>query len=429
MSLISALTAGTAGMQSSSLELTVVGDNIANANTVGFKSGRAAFQDVLLQGVIGASGGGQMGLGSRVLSIQRIITQGALTNTGLATDLAIEGNGYFVLKGNHNGLGGQFYSRAGQMTVDNDGYLVSLEGLRVQGYAADPAGRLQGGLNDLLVGTANAQARPTDAVTIKANLASTSISPPPFDPLNPTTTSNFQTSVTMYDSIGKSHSVQVNWRKETDGEWQWFATTDGANLTAGTPGQQTVIANGTLSFDTSGRLTAETQVSDFNPIGAVNPQPLTFNFGDPIGTGGTGLQGVTQTASQSSTLFVSQTGTSAGALANIQINNNGEVVGAFTNGTQRVLGQVAIADFDAADRLTRIGGNLLLESMESGQPTIGGPSNGGRGSIASGSLEQSNVDMANEFVRMIAAQRAFQANSKTISTADQMLAELMTLRR
>lgn len=434
MSLFTSLSTATSGLQANSLELSVVGDNIANANTVGFKEGRAAFEDALLQQLIGLPGGGQLGLGTRLQSIQRLITQGALAQTSNVTDLAIRGSGYFLLRGNHSGLQGSFYTRNGQFTVDKDGYLTNLEGLRVQGYPADPLGVIQGALGDLQVGTANASANPTTSITIKGNLAADAVisGTPAFDPTDPINTSNYRTTVEIYDSLGQAHSIALYYRKTAAGTWDFHALTDGGGLTGGTPGVATEIATGTLTFDTQGNLVSASQSSDFNPVGAVNPQPLTFNFGDPTGTGGTGTLGLTQfggTAGVSTTTFTGQDGNGYGSLSSVQINDKGEVLGAFTNGTTRVLGQVAIADFEAADKLELIGGNLAIESTQSGQPTIGEPATGGRGSIIAGALEQSNVDLAAEFVRMIAAQRGFQANSKTIQTADGLLGELMQLKR
>ncbi len=428
MSLLTALTTGTAGLQANSTELDVVGDNIANANTIGFKSGRAAFQDQLMQQLIGISGGGQVGLGARLQAIQRIITQGALTTTGLATDLALDGPGYFVLKGDHSGISGQFYTRAGQFTVDKDGFLTNLEGLRVQGYPNASTGQPVGGLGDLQVGSATAAALPTQNVTLRANLNSDA-PVQVFDPLNPATSSDFSSTTTIYDSLGKQHTVDVYWNKTASGSWEFHAMTDGGGLNGGTAGVATEIATGTVDFDTNGKLVQVSQSSNFDPLGATAPQAITFNLGDPTSTGGTGLAGITQFAAKSATTFTGQDGAPFGALTNVQINNRGEVMGAFTNGTTRVLGQVAVADFQAADRLQRSGGNMLTETLESGQATIGAPAEGGRASIVAGALEQSNVDLAGEFVRMIAAQRGFQANSKTITTADQLLQELMQIKR
>jgi flagellar hook protein FlgE len=427
MSLLTALSSGTTGLEASSFELSVVGDNIANSNTIGFKAGRAAFEDALSQTLIGGSGG--IGLGARLESVQKILTQGALSSTGLATDLALQGKGFFAVRGNHNGQDGTFFTRAGQFTIDRDGFLVTLEGLRVQGFPADPAGIVSGVPGDLLVGNASALPRATTSISVKANLQADAAVPAAWDPLNPGTTSNFSTSVAVYDTLGTAHSTQVFFRKSALGAWEWHAMADGGGLTGGTAGQLTEIASGTLAFDAQGRLQSITQASSFNPLGAVNPQPLTFDFGDPVATGGTGVAGVTQFAAASTTTFIGQDGYGSGQLTSIRIDSEGLVAGIFSNGQQRVLGVVGIAAFSAPDQLERVGGNLYLQTPSSGQPALGTAGAGGRGSIASGALEQSNVDLAEQFVRLIAAQRAFQANSKTVTTADQLLAELIAMKR
>ncbi|MBK7858967.1 MAG: flagellar hook protein FlgE [Archangiaceae bacterium] len=423
MSLLTSLYTGTTGMQANSLDLAVIGDNIANANTIGFKSGRTAFEDMMATSLIGNSG--QLGLGANVQTIQKLITQGALTTTGLATDLALQGNGMFVVKGNHNGTDGQFYTRAGQFTVDKDGYLVNLEGMRVQGYPASATGTVQAGLNDLLVGKASSAPLATTTITLQANLdARTAVNATPFDPANPKATSDFASSTTVYDSLGVAHTVDIYYKKTAAGGWDWHAETDGGGVQGGTANIPTEIGAGTLTFDASGNLTASTQAAApvFNPIGAVQPQALTFDFG-------TGTSGVTQFGSTNTNAFISQNGYGAGTLSNINIDEKGNVVGAFSNGQTRTLGEVAVAKFESPDQLERAGGNLFNAMPGAGEPNIGAAATGGRGAIVAGALEQSNVDLATEFVRMIAAQRGFQANSKTISTADQLLAELMTLKR
>jgi len=428
MSVLTALSSGTTGLEAASLELSIVGDNIANSNTIGFKAGRAAFEDALTQSVIG--GTGEIGLGARLKSVQKILTQGALTSTGIATDLALQGNGFFVVKGNYNGQSASFYSRAGQFTIDDNGYMVNLGGLRVQGFPADETGTVSGLPGDLLVGTASAQPAQTSEITFKANLSSDAAIQA-FDPTNPNATSEFNTTVSVFDSLGSEHKMQVFFTKTATnpGAWAWNAMLDGAELTGGTAGTRQVVANGTLTFDNEGRLQAQTQASTFNPIGATNPQALDFNFGDDIASGGTGLAGVSQFASASSATFIGQDGYGSGQLSSVRIDAEGYVAGIFTNGQTRVLGQVAVASFSAPDQLERVGGNLLQQTQSSGQPVVGDPGSGGRASIISGSLEQSNVDLAQQFVRMIAAQRSFQANSKTITTADQLLTELINLRR
>jgi flagellar hook protein FlgE len=428
MSLLTSMSSGTTGLASASAELSVIGDNLANANTVGFKAGRAAFEDALAQSVVG--GLGQIGLGSRLQAVQKILNQGALSNTGVATDLALQGQGFFVVRGAApTGTSGTYLTRAGQFGVDRDGYLVNLDGLRVQGFGADPAGNILPVSGDLLVGNATSQPVATANVTLKGNLQADVALPAAWDPADPGGTSNFSTAVKIYDSLGKEYIAEVYFARTGAGTWDWHAMTDGAWVNGGTPGLPFEIGAGTLSFDTSGRLTAQTQTLDnFSPLNAA-PQPLAFDFGDPTGAGGTGLQGFTGFASPWASTFVGQDGWSSGQLTSVQIDKTGIVLGVFTNGQTRALGQIGIALVPAADQLERIGGNLYAETRPSGQPVLGAAGSGGRALISSGALEQSNVDIAEQFVRMIAAQRAFEANSKTITTADQLLGELIAMKR
>jgi flagellar hook protein FlgE len=428
MSLLTSLSSGTSGLSSASAELSVVSDNLANTNTIGFKGGRAAFEDALAQSVVGGSG--EVGLGSRLQGVQRILSQGELANTGVSTDLALEGPGYFVVRGAVAGRTSNYFTRAGQFQIDSSGYLVNMGGMRVQGYGADATGTVTSAFGDLLVGSAASQPRASTTLTFRTNLQADAAIPPTFALANPSGTSSSSTSVTAYDSLGNAHQIQIYFRKTADGgPWEWHAIADGGSLTGETAGNPVEVAGGTLSFDNTGRLTAQTQASDFNPRNAVNPQPLTFDFGDPTGAGGTGLLGVTQFSAPSSTTFVGQDGYSSGELTRIQIDKNGNVQGVFTNGQARTIGQVAVASFAAADQLERMGSNVYSQTRASGEPAIGAAGDGGRGTISAGALEQSNVDIAEQFVRMIAAQRAFQANSKTITTADQLLSELIAMKR
>ena len=429
MSLLTSLASGTTGLSSASAELAVVGDNIANANTIGFKSGRAAFEDALAQTVIG--GTGQIGLGSRLQSVQKLITQGALANTGVSTDLALQGGGFFEVRGTTgDGRNGAYLTRAGQFTVDRTGYLVNLDGLRVQGYGADALGTITSATGDIQVGNASSAPQATSKVTIKANLQADAAVPLPFDPADPAKNSNFATSVTVYDSLGKAYQPQVYFRNDGAGTWEWHAMVDGGSVDGGVAGVPAEIGTGVLTFDANGRL-ADVAIPSitFNPNGAVQPQDLRFDFGDPTGEGGTGVAGVTQFASPSATTFVGQDGYGSGQLSSIQIDRKGIVQGVFTNGQTRPLAQVAVARVTAPELLERTGGNLYAITRDSGDAVMGTAGDGGRAFIAAGTLEQSNVDIAEQFVRMIAAQRAFEANSKTITTADQLLSELIQMKR
>ena len=432
MSLLTSLASGTSGLSSASSELSVVGDNIANANTIGFKAERAAFEDALAQNVIG--GTGQIGLGSRLQSVQKMMTEGALQNTGISTDLALQGSGFFAVAGTtSDGRQGTYLTRAGQFSVDRNGYLVNLDGLRVQGFMADATGQTTSAVADMQVGNASAAPRATSLVTITANLdADATIIPAatPFDPAQAAGTSNFATSANIYDSLGRDTQVQVYFRRTGEGTWDWHALVDASAADNAVNGVPVEVAGGTLAFDAQGRLQTTTQsAATFDPAGAPPAQTLTFNLGDALDQGGTGLAGVTQFASASATTFVGQDGYGSGQLSSIQIDRKGIVQGVFTNGQTRPLAQVAVARVTAPELLERAGGNLYAITRDSGDAVMGAAGDGGRAFIAAGTLEQSNVDIAEQFVRMIAAQRAFEANSKTITTADQLLSELIQMKR
>jgi flagellar hook protein FlgE len=325
------------------------------------------------------------------------------------------------------------------MTMDKTGYLVNQEGLRVQGYTADPTGVVSPSPGDLKLGDSASPAFASTSVTIKANLDANSVAfpaAPPFDPANPGTTSNFATSVTVFDSLGIQHQVDVYYRKTADtatgAAWEYHAMTDGGGVTGGTAGTPFEIQTGTFTFDLAGKLATGPvgAAGTFNPLNATQAQPLTLNLGDPTGTPpGTGLLGITQFSAPNSTTAVAQNGYGSGTLSSISIDKEGKVNGAFSNGQSRVIGQLAVALVSAADQMERAGGNLFAETTGSGNATLGKAGSGGRGGIVAGALENSNVDLSNEFIRMITAQRNYQANAKTITTADALLAELMNLKR
>jgi flagellar hook protein FlgE len=445
MSLIGALYVGASGLEAASTELSVVGDNIANASTVGFKSARTVFADAMAQQLVGQSG--QLGLGVTTMTVQKNFSQGGFTTTGLATDVAIQGNGLFVVKGNHDGEDGTFYTRNGQFTIDKNGYLTNSDGLRVQGLQADAAGTVTSGLlGDLQVGNASAPAKATDSITIRGNLDQTATAMT-WDSANPKTTSNFTTSMTVYDSLGKAIQLDIYFSKNdaasTDpndsGDWTYHVMTDGANLSKDDSGAPTTdgvaseVATGSLRFDTSGKLISnDTTLNQFFPkdTDTTTAQALSFNFGTGTATtGGSGLDGLTQYAATSAVSFVTQAGSSSGSLSSISVGQDGTITGGFTNGQTRTLGQLIIANFKAPDQLGRVGATLYSEEPSSGSPTLGTPATADRGSVSAGTLEQSNVDISAEFIRMIAAQRSFEANSKTLTTADQLLSELVQIKR
>lgn len=430
MSILRSMNSAASGLRAHSDALSVVGDNIANVNTIGFKRSRAVFQDMLGRSIAGASAIPQSGAGSRLAHITQMWTQGALLTTDSPLDLALNGEGLFIVEGNVGGVEGRYYTRAGQLGIDADGYLVTVDGLRLQGYPADGRGTLSGTLGDLRVQGGTLPANPTTEVTVGANLDAGAEILPPFDPTNPGATSNFSTTTTVYDSLGNPREVTVYFRKNGPNDWEWHALVDGAEVDGGTPGEPTVGASGTLTFTTDGALdtvTGATSTWDF--VGATPGQAIELDFGDAIADGGTGLGGMTQHASPSSVNVLTQDGYGAGSVAGIAIGADGTVTGVFSNGQRRTLGQVAVADFASYDGLERAGQGLWVATDASGDPLIGAAGTGGRGAIVAGALEGSNVDLAREFVDLIAYQRGFSANSRIITTADEMYAELVNLRR
>lgn len=428
MSILRSLTIGVSGMRANSEALTVTGDNIANVNTVGFKRNRAVFHDVLTA----QSGPVNLSMaGSRLAHVEQVWSQGAIVTTDSPTDLAISGEGVFVLAGTMQGLEGRFYTRAGQFHFDETGTLVNMDGLRLQGYEARDDGTMGTALGDITIEEKTVAGVPTSTIEVGANLNAEDTVPAAWDPTDPAATSNFVHNVTVYDSLGASHEMTVYYRKSGPGAWEWHAMVDGGELTGGTAGTPTEVASGTLAFTTNGALDQETNNPvSINWVDATPGQVINFNFGTSItGEAGTGLDGTTQFADESAHVKLEQNGYGAGTVAAIEIERDGIITGVFSNGQQRVLGQVVTAGFPDPSGLRSLSNNVWVETPESGQALIGGADSGGRGEIVSASLEQSNVDLGTEFVNLIAYQRAFQASSRVITTSDEMYNELINIKR
>jgi flagellar hook protein FlgE len=429
MSILRTLNTGATGLTANGEALGVVSDNIANANTIGFKRSRAVFQDMVASA--GKNELTQVGVGSRVGKVETMWKQGALLSTDTSTDLALSGEGFFVVKGQASGVNGNFYSRAGQFHLDKDGFVTNTDNLKLQGYQADARGNILGTLGDLRVGPTALPATSTSAVRLGVNLNVGSTTPAnAFDPASPANTSNFSTTMSVYDSLGKAHQITTYFAKTGSNTWDWHAVAPGAEIEGGVDGVPFEGASGTLTFDTSGALQTElTNTSVWNFKDATAGQEISFDFGTSIDDGGTGLDGSTNFANDSTTNASSQDGYAAGSVTGINVSASGNVTGVFTNGQRRTLGQIAVASFKSTDGLTRTGNGLYVQTEESGEALLGGASTGGRGAVVSGSLEQSNVDIGKEFVDLISFQRGFQANSKVIQTADEMYGELVNMKR
>lgn len=430
MSIIKTLYTGVSGLQAHGKALGVVGDNIANVNTTGFKAETAVFADVLGHSLLATN---VPGSGSTVSGITRTFSQGTFMTTDSPTDLAINGNGFFVVNGNLGGWTTNFYSRAGQFSLDNTGALINPGGLVLQGYLANGQGEISNQLTDLRIANTILPPEQSSAIEISANLDAGDVPPTlAWDPNDPGVTSNFSTAITVYDSLGENHRTDVYFVKSaTDNQWDWHALVDGGELTGGTAGVNQEVASGTLDFTTDGVLSAETITTapDFDFNGATQDQVVTFNFGESLAEGGTGLDGVTQYAASNIIRSQEQDGYGTGELNGVGVQDNGGVMAIYSNGEQRVVGQVALATFEADSQLARAGNNLWAETQSSGAARVGGAAEGSAGSITSNALEQSNVDLAAEFVDLIAYQRGFQANSRTITTADQLYQEIVNLKR
>ncbi len=428
MSLAQALFSSVTGLTTSSSAISVIGDNIANVGTPGFKERRAEFADVLGQSLLTGGSFSQTGSGARVTNIRRLDSQGTFESTDRVTDMAIEGRGFFVLE---NGQGQRLYSRAGLFGFDNQGNLVDKDGSFVQGFTIDPAtGTSTGQLNNIVLDIGLAAPQITSQLSMSTNLDANAAVTGPFDPSNPTTSSNFQSVVTLFDSLGNGHPTTLYFSKTGANAWQWTAGLDPADTTTApaTVGDPTVVqGGGTLTFDTAGNLTALTgSPVTFNfSGGAAAAQVVNLDFG-PIFPA-TGPEPTTQFAASSALNSTSQDGFAAGNLNSISIDPDGFLVGSFSNGVTRTLAQVALANFPNVEGMDSVGNNNLVETRASGQPLVGEPRTGQFGAIRSSNFEQSNVDLATQFVRLILNQRAFQANTRTVSVTNELLANVVQL--
>ncbi|MCR9162771.1 MAG: flagellar hook protein FlgE [Nannocystaceae bacterium] len=426
MSIWSSLYTGRSGLTAHSDAINVVGDNIANVSTVGFKAGSAKFNDVLGRRI---PGGQSLGAGVKMGGVSQAFGQGSFIQSGGSLDYAIQGGGFFEVAGEHNGVENNYYTRNGRFSLNADGLVVNEDGLRLQGYQLDANGEPFGAPGDLAIGGQSDPAA-TTSVDFDANLDPNATGAGPWDPLNPETSADYQTSTTVYDSLGNSREVQLFFVNNGAGAWEWHAMVDGSELNGGTPGTLTEIADGTLGFDTDGNLDTEVMnASSADFQGATPGQVIQFDFGDAITTdGGTG-EGSSQVAGQSAVESISQDGREPGQLLDIVTADDGTISGIFSNGEQEDLAMVAVASFRSPENLRRQGDQLWVASRDSGQALLGEPGTSGRGAIASNALEGSNVDLGDELVTLIAYQRAFQSNARTITTADEMLTEVTNLKR
>ena len=407
---------GVTGLRSHQAMMDTIGNNIANVNTVGFKSSQVIFQDLLSQVLKGASSpanggaGGtnpaQVGLGVKVGAITTLFNQGASQSTGRATDVAIQGDGFFMAN-----LGGQqLYTRAGSFSFDTAGRMVTPDGATIQGWAADRAGVIDHNQPVGVLSMPPGQVSPpsqTHGLTVTGNL-----------PSDAATGTVLSTAIGVYDGEGVFNNITFQFTKTaTANEWSVTALDPTGTAIAG--------STKTLDFDpTTGSLTTATPYTFTPPGGTWDAAGITVSFGkvgDP--------NALVQFAGNPRVQAVSQDGSPVGELQSFSIAQDGLITGVFSNGRSKALGQLAITNFTNPAGLDKVGGTMFRATVNSGLPQVGVAGSGGRGLLSSGTVEMSNVDLAQEFTNLIVAQRGFQANSRVITSSDELLQDLVNLKR
>ena len=457
------LYAGVSGLQNHQTRMDVIGNNISNVNTTGFKKGRVNFHDMLSQTMSGAARptdevGGvnpkQVGLGMMVASIDTIHTQGSMKTTGVMTDVAIQGDGFFIQRNGNQ----QFYTRAGAFGLDENGHLVNpANGMRIQGWNAETADgetfiNTAADVEDLQIPVGGKDAA---AATTEVELASNLDKRTPLIPAGATAAETregtWSIDKVIYDEFGNTHTMRIDFTRVpgTQNQWQGEVTIDPDTETPTNTlvdvGDENNDTNtfvvefsnlGTLQSvtDPQGDLIEEGQLQvgvSFDVVDAAleDGEQVRQNFNLTLGEVDSVVNSMTQFAEKSSTKAFRQNGYPMGYLENFKIDQSGIITGVYSNGTNRVLGQIGLASFTNPGGLEKEGENTYVVSNNSGDPLVGESGTAGKGKIIAGALEMSNVDLAEEFTDMIVTQRGFQANSKSITTSDQMLQELLTLKR
>jgi len=414
------------GLKANQAEMDVIGNNIANVNTVGFKASRMTFKEIFNQTIKGASapqnnGGGtnpqQIGLGVAIASIDTLFSNGGSQRTDNPTDLSIDGNGFFIV----NNGGANLYTRAGNFSFDSNGDLVTPDGYKVMGWISQDGKTVNtdtGNLSPISIKNwSSTSPASTKTIQLGGNLdAGTSVG------------SSVSYNVTIYDSQGGSHVATIQFTKQ-DNAGNWNATItnfDGTNFS-------TPVTIGTITFNSSGVI--QQPAPPASPVGiftvSVSSLPIT-NTNATLGDGTNitvDLSKLTMYSNPTDIRELSKDGNSAGSIESINIDQYGVVSGIYSNGRTQVIGQIALADFQNTQGLEKVGNTMFINTVNSGDPMIGAANTGTRGTINPGTLEMSNVDLAKEFANMITTQRGFEANAKVITTSDEILQDLVNLKR
>jgi flagellar hook protein FlgE len=408
-------------LNADSTAIDVVGNNLANLNSTGFKSSSVTFQDLVTQSLGAGLGQTQVGFGTGTPLTQRLFTQGAIQTSAGVLDSAIQGDGFFVVQ---DPSGNTYYTRNGAFQADSSGNLMTNTGDYVQGWTtldADGTVNTNGPVGNIVVpvGSLNPPVA-TTTMTADLNLDSSA---------NADGTSAFSMPITVYDSLGTAHTLTLNFQKTQANTWSYQVTIPGADVTAGTAGTPyDTGTDGTLNFAQDGSLPAATNPSPLtiNIPGlsdGANDMTITWNLFNSDGVTGR----ITQYGESSASSASSQNGAPAAELDQVGIGNGGTVLAQYSDGNQVVVGQIAMASIRNPDSLIAIGDNNYELSASTANPSIGVPGTGGRGTIQGGSLEASNVDIATEFTNLIVYQRAYEANAHVVTTADQLSQDTINL--
>lgn len=407
---------GLSGLSTASDSLNVISNNISNASTVGYKSSAAQFSDVYASALNGTTSGNQIGIGSKVAAVAQAFTQGDITSTDNPLDIAINGDGFFRMVSNGNVA----YTRDGQFHINSTGYVVNSMGYQLTGYQAAADGTIiQASPTPLYVDTAAIAPKETTSISLGLNLDSTNTVPTTawtYGTSTPAVGSyNNSTSVNVYDSLGNQHTLTTYFRSMGNGDWNMFYQLDGGAT-------EPAAATGTpdLNFSSTGALTTTMPLTLTGlavSTGANTPLAITLD-----------MTGTTQYGTAFARNSMTQNGYTSGALSSVSVDKTGIMVGSYSNGQTRNLGQVVLAKFADPQGLTILGNNLWAESASSGQPSIGTPNSGTLGNVTGGAVESSNVDLTSALVDLITAQRDYQANAQSIKTQDSIMQTLVNLR-
>lgn len=399
---------GLSGLNSASKNLDVIGNNVANSSTIGFKGARAEFADVYAASLSGG-GSSEIGIGTQVSAAAQQFSQGNLTATDNPLDLAISGNGFFRLEKNGNIT----YTRNGQFVQDSQGYIVTSTGQFLTGYSVDPVTGLidQTSIGPVQIDKSDINPRTSTEVLLTANLdAREEVITGAINPNQPDTFNN-TTSLTVYDSLGNGHQGSLFFQKSADNTWNIELYVDGVAVPL-TPGQLDYGTDGVLAAPADGLIT-----SDSFTLPGADAQTLTFD-----------LSTVTQFGNTFGVTRQEQNGYASGRLSGFSVDENGIVSGNYSNGQIRSMGQIILSSFPSVSNLKPIGGNQWVQTNASGAPIDGAPNSATMGQLFSQRLEESNVDLTTELVNMITAQRVYQANAQTVKTQDSLLQTIVNLR-